>query len=142
MLFPTLTPDVCATLARDEFDIPGGYKNKTYKAIDKEICQSLIGTSYVVCSELWNLIDPQNDEDLKNAHPKHLFWGLLLLKTYCTGPVLKHIVGCNDAGTFRYWSWLFANKIASLKPTVVSVAGLLLFFSNLLHCLTFRLLPL
>jgi hypothetical protein len=67
MLYPVLTPDLCAELARDEFGIQGGYRNKTNKALDEETCQSLIGTSYDVCSEIWNLIDPQNKDELKNA---------------------------------------------------------------------------
>ena len=119
MLFPVLTPDIAASLAREEFGLDSGYQNKTAKATDKEICQSLLGTSYVVCSELWNLIDPENNENVRGAHPKHLFWALLLLKTYCIEPILTRVVGGVDTGTFRKWAWLFVSEIASLKPRVV-----------------------
>jgi hypothetical protein len=51
------------------------------KALDEEICQSLIDTSYDVCSEIWNLIDPQNKDEPKNAEPKNLFWVLLFMET-------------------------------------------------------------
>ena len=47
-----------ATVAREVFDKKTGYSNKTTRALDNEICESLIGTSYEVCSELWNLISP------------------------------------------------------------------------------------
>ena len=41
--FPTVTPDVCAAIACKIFSTETGYRNKTTKALDKEICESLIG---------------------------------------------------------------------------------------------------
>eukprot|EP00957_Ditylum_brightwellii_P092202 7019390-Ditylum_brightwellii.AAC.1 len=67
MKFCALTPELCATLVRDEFG-GGRYRNKTTKALDVVMCKSLIGTSYVICSGLWNLIDPKKD-----AQSKHFF---------------------------------------------------------------------
>jgi hypothetical protein len=58
MEFQTMTPAMFATVARAVFDKETGYSNKTTRALDNEICESLIGTSYEVCSELWNLISP------------------------------------------------------------------------------------
>ncbi len=58
MEFHTMTPAMFATVAREVFDKKTGYSNKTIRALDNEICESLIGTSYEVCSELWNLISP------------------------------------------------------------------------------------
>ena len=121
MQYPVLTPDLCAQLARNEFRIQGGYGNKTDNVLDKEICQSLLGTSYIVCSELWNNIDPGNKSVLTNAEPKHLFWALLFLETYCTEAVLRRVVGGVDAGTFRQWSWKFVKEISDLKPKIVSI---------------------
>jgi hypothetical protein len=72
-----------------------------------------------VCSEIWNLIDPQNKDELKNAEPKHLFWVLLFLKTYCTEPVLRRVVGGVDGGTFRVWTWKFVKEASDLKPRVI-----------------------
>jgi hypothetical protein len=116
MRYPSLTPELCSELACKEFGIEGGYRNKTNKALDEEICQSLIGTSYLVCSELWNYIEPHNKDELKSAHPKHLFWALLFLKTYCTESILRRVVG----GGVRDWSWKFVDEISALKPRVVS----------------------
>jgi hypothetical protein len=109
---------MCASLAREEFGTPG-YRNKTNKALNEEICRSLIGTSYDVCCEIWNLIDPSSKERLKGSKVRHLFWALLLLKCYCIEPVLIRVVGGVDAGTFRKWSWLFAEEIAALKSRVI-----------------------
>ena len=119
MKFRILTPNVCANLAREIFS-KSGYNNKTEKALDEEICKSLIGTSYDVCSEIWNLINPTEKTDLRGAHPKHLFWALLFLKSYCTEPILTRVVGGVDAKTYRDWSWKFVGEIAALKPKVVS----------------------
>ena len=76
MRFYTTTPSVCANLAREIFSKDTGYSNKTPEALDTEICESLIGTSYNVCSELWNLINPLAMEALKDSHPKHLLWAM------------------------------------------------------------------
>lgn len=123
MKFPTLTPSLCASLARDVFSKNTGYSNKTNKALDQEICKSLLGTSYTVCSEIWNLVNPLESDvlQLQKAHPRHLFWALLFLNCYCTIPILTRVVGGVDDKTFREWSWLFVKEIANLKPRVVSV---------------------
>ena len=102
MLHPVLTPDVCASLALEQFGTQG-CKNKTTTALDDETCTSLIGASCEVCAELWNLIDPKNNENstLLGAHPKHLFWGLLLLKACYIEAILIRVVGGVDAGSRR-----------------------------------------
>ena len=105
MRIDTLSPYVCANLARQVFSKESGYSNKTNKALDKEICSSLIGTSYEVCSEIWNLVQPQRKEELKGTQPKHLFWALLFLKSYATLPLLTRVVGGVDAGTYSTWCW-------------------------------------
>jgi hypothetical protein len=96
-----MTPAMFATVAREVFDKKTGYSNKTIRALDNEICESLIGTSYEVCSELWNLISPTDTVNLKGGHPKHLLWALLFLKCYCIEPILTRVVGGVDGKTFR-----------------------------------------
>jgi hypothetical protein len=140
MKFPTaVTPNVLGAIAREIFSKETGYSNKTAKALDKEICESLIGTSYAVCSELWNLINPSETEELESAHPKHLFWALLFLKCYCTEPILTRVVGGVDGKTFRKWTWGFVEAIAGLKPRVVSFlvdyCSCSFNFSRCHHCL-------
>ena len=122
MLFPHLSTELCGRLAREEFGNPKANKNKTDAALDKEICESLIGTTYEVAAELWNLIDPVTHCDkFSGAHPKHLFWSLLFLKNYCTEPVLIRVVGFVDKKTLQKWVWIFVRAIADLKPDVVSL---------------------
>ena len=123
-----------ATVVREVFGKKTGYSNKTIRALDTEICESLIGTSYQVCSELWNLISPTDIENLKGGHPKHLLWALLFLKCYCTEPILTRVVGGVDGKTFRKWAWLFVSAMAGLKQRVVS--SLMTVFFLLLHFLT------
>ena len=53
---PFVTSEDIAVVARKIFASTNGYTNKTTKWTDKLFCQSMIGTSYVVCSEIWNLI--------------------------------------------------------------------------------------
>jgi hypothetical protein len=118
---PFITPTEYAVIARDVFSPKNkGYKNKSLKWIDKEICESLIGVSYDICAELWNLINPLVSAS-KNAKPKHLLWTLLFLKNYSTEEVSTRVVGGADKKTFREWCWIFIEAIAKLEPEVVSI---------------------
>ena len=50
--FQLITPGEIASAAREAFQPKRKWnKNKTLKWIDKEICRSLLGTSYEVCAE-------------------------------------------------------------------------------------------
>jgi hypothetical protein len=120
MDFPMMTPELIAEHAHELFRKDTGYSNKTTKALDKEICASLIGTTYDVCSEVWNLINPSETEDLRKSHPKHLLWACLFIKCYCTEEILTRVVGGVDTKTYRKWVWLFVTAISELKPRVVS----------------------
>ena len=68
-----MNPETCAIQARELFKKETGYSNKTTKALDQEICESLIGTTYEVASEVWNLINPPETQSLRGAHIHHLF---------------------------------------------------------------------
>ena len=128
MLFPSLSEELCGELARDLFGNPNANKNKTNAALDKEICESLIGTPYRVAAELWNMINPlENDQIPPGAHPNHLFWTLCFLKNYCTEPVMVRLVGFVDPKTFRKWVWIFVPAIAAQRVDVVSLCGVLLY---------------
>ena len=108
----------------------------------------MIGTSYVVCSEIWNLIQVRiidapeileealADELKRNkmtfskfvicAKPEHLLWALLLLKNYGTEQVNIRLIGGKDAKTFCKWSWSLVTCISALKNSVVSFLILLI----------------
>ena len=128
MLFPSLSEELCGELARDLFGNPNANKNKTNAALDKEICESLIGTPYRVAAELWNMINPlENDQIPPGAHPNHLFWTLCFLKNYCTELVMVRLVGFVDPKTFRKWVWIFVPAIAAQRVDVVSLCCVLLY---------------
>jgi hypothetical protein len=128
--FPSITPAEHAKIARDTFKKKNGCKNKTTTRLDHEICQSLIGTSYEICAELWNLINPVLSVS-RDAQPKHLLWGLLLMKQCSTEEVNARLVGGADNKTHRKWSWLFIEQaIANLKASVASVLVLLCYRSR------------
>eukprot|EP00980_Cylindrotheca_fusiformis_P021098 scaffold8090_cov82-Cylindrotheca_fusiformis.AAC.11 len=93
-------------------------KNKRTEKIHDEICESLIGTSYEICAELWNLINPVNTIS-KSSRPKHLLWTLLFLRTYNTENVNTRLVGGADNETFRNWCWHFVGAIAALEHEVI-----------------------
>lgn len=144
MNFENLSPDMCAILAREMFKKETGYTNKTNTKLDEEICSSLIGTTYNVCSELWNHIDPLNNLALQElhpkiqiqqAHPKHLFWALLFLKCYCTEPILTRLVGGVDNKTFRKWSWAFVDGISLLKQRIIKLENRFMGWDGLSVCL-------
>ncbi|CAJ1939791.1 unnamed protein product [Cylindrotheca closterium] len=120
MLFPSLSEELCGELARDLFGNPNANKNKTNAALDKEICESLIGTPYRVAAELWNMINPlENDQIPQEAHPNHLLWTLCFLKNYCSEPVMVRLVGFVDPKTFRKWVWIFIPAIAAQRVDVI-----------------------
>ena len=47
-----MNPETCAIQARELFKKETGYSNKTTKALDQEICESLIKTTYEVASKV------------------------------------------------------------------------------------------
>ena len=114
-----MIPELIAHHARDTFRKPTGRSNKTDQALDTEIQQSLIGTTYNVASEAWNLINPGQTQELVNAEPKHLLWALVFLTLYCTEAVLTRLVGGVDNKTYRKWSNRFAGALSGLKQRVI-----------------------
>jgi hypothetical protein len=118
--FPSITPAECAKIAWDMFKKKNGCKNETTTCLDHEICQSLIGTSYEFCAELWNLINPVLSVS-RDAQPKHPLWGLLPMKQRSAEEVNARLAGGADNKTCRKWLWLFIEAIANLKASVPSV---------------------
>jgi hypothetical protein len=118
---PSMAPSDFAAIARKVYEKrKQGYKKKSWARTDKDICSSFLGTSFAICAELWNLINPLVIVS-KDATPEHLLWGLLLMKLYSTERAHARLVGGVDEKTFRKWSWLFVHAIASLDKEVVSL---------------------
>lgn len=86
---------------------------------DERRFRSIFGCTWERCTDLWELIKPENVMP-KGYKPEHLLWGLLFLKVYTTEAVLTSMVGSPEEKTFRKWSRLFVLKISWLEHSVVS----------------------
>lgn len=73
----------------------------------------LFGTTPTIAATIWMYIRYTLPPD---AMPKHLLWGLLLLKVYATEPVNVALSGVHRE-TFRHWAWIFIEAMSNL-PTV------------------------
>jgi len=83
--------------------------------------RSHFGVAPIVASKCWNMMTSGMYDgyfDI-NFEPKHLLWALMLLKMYALEPVHAGIAKC-DQKTFRKWSLLMVEAIASLLSDVVS----------------------
>lgn len=81
--------------------------------------RSHFGTSVDQVNQMWIRIDPFVTMP-KGSHPKHIYWGLMLLKIYSSENVLKTLAGGPDIKTLRKWSWLFIQAISDLEMELVS----------------------
>jgi hypothetical protein len=94
------------------------YEQETYTS--KQLFHSLFGTSPEICAKLWTMLSTEANMDIDRlACPKHLLWGLMLLKIYATEPILSSLAGGCDVQTFRKWTWQFVAAIAALADDVV-----------------------
>jgi len=93
----------------------------------------MFGTSPAVVAFIWNRLRPYETlDETAGMQPKHMLWGLLLMKVY--GKEEQHcaLAGGVDKKTFRKWAWLFIEAISSLEPEVVSSFYCLLVVSQTL----------
>jgi len=92
----------------------------------------MFGTSPAVVAWIWNRLKPYETLDEPGRmEPKHMLWGLLLMKVYGKEEQMLALAGGVDNKTFRKWAWLFVDAIASLEPEVVSSFCLLSFLQRL-----------
>ena len=78
--------------------------------------RAAFGTSPRVCSVLWSKCHESFDIPV-NALPVHLLWVLLFLKLYASEQVNAALTK-SDEKTFRKWSWLFIEALASIDDLV------------------------
>lgn len=94
------------------------YKQRAFSTEDREFREHF-GCSIDVCLSLWNSME-ETGYLPPNGRLEHLLWGLMFLKIYGTERVMCSMAGGPDKDTFRKWSWLFVDAIASLEYSVVS----------------------
>ena len=101
------------------------YRRSWSKKVTTRRFKSQFGVAPDVVACVWELLLESkflrdNMPGKKEApNPEHLLWSLMLLKRYCTMPVLAADLNV-DEGTFRKWAFLYLEAIAELDSDVVS----------------------
>lgn len=80
---------------------------------------AIVGPSFGVCAQVWNLIVPEESIS-RLAEPKHLLYALNFLRSYDTYEVHGAVWKC-DPITFKTWAWAFVGEIFGLQHHVVSL---------------------
>ena len=114
-----ITKESIELVAKDSLRWPEGRKWKT-KDKDRRF-RACFGAPSNIVAALWNLIVARGNIDESGAHPKHLLWALVHLKTYSTIEIHCSIVGWPSAKTFAKWSWYFVERLSELKDDVISL---------------------
>ena len=99
-----------------------GYAISTSDKIKREQFVSFFGVEPLIVAIIWSMIV---DEDhalvafhVDSPKPIHLLWALLFLKCYNTNTRNAAMASC-DEKTFRHWSWIYVEAIATLDKEVV-----------------------
>lgn len=79
---------------------------------------AFFGLSPLRVAQLWSLII--ETRSAKSFAPKHLLWGLLLLRSYNREEVLAALVGVMEK-TFRKWAWMVIEEISKIDNLVSDV---------------------
>ena len=89
------------------------------KKIRQRQFSSWFGIDSAMCSHVWEMIQSKGQPTVPKAKPIHLLWMLLFVKGYCKEHINAQIAKV-DEKTFRKWSWIMIERVASLAPSVVS----------------------
>jgi hypothetical protein len=113
-----VSPEEFEEEARKVLRLPTG-ADKMSASTEKREFRSSFGVTFEVCSDAWRRLEPKRRIS-KFAEPKHLLWAFVFLAVNGSEPVNCRLVGTGDRKSFRYWSWLFVEKISNLESEVVS----------------------
>lgn len=80
--------------------------------------RSTFGTEPLICVEIWNLIEPE-DNIHSDAMPYHLLWSLYYLCCYPKQKQLALFLRI-DVKTARVWIWRFLPRIAELAVDLIA----------------------
>lgn len=78
------------------------------------IFRAFFGTSPQVCEIVWDMLTTRRPP---NSTPKHLLWGLMMLKQYNIESINATLVGVTEK-TFRKWSLIYIRLIAHLSVVI------------------------
>ena len=99
--------------ARKVLRLPTG-ADKMSPLTEKREFRSSFGVTFEVRSDAWRRLEPKRRIS-KFAKPKHLLWAFVFLAVNGSESVNCRLVGSRDQKSFRYWSWLFVEKISHLE---------------------------
>ena len=88
------------------------------EATEERRFYAIFGTSTMICSLLWKMIDPKSIMP-KGVSPHHLLWALMFMKIYSSEHVHCAMADGVDEKTFWKWAWIFVLAIADLEYHVV-----------------------
>jgi hypothetical protein len=101
---------------------------------DDKTFRSAFGAPMSIIAKIWGMILSKGN--LRHgAHPRHLLWAFVLLKTYGTQPVCRCICGWPAEKDYREWSWYFVGRIADLQADVIKLDNRFDGYQAGTHCL-------
>ena len=85
--------------------------------------RAIFGTNWVICGELWALLEPRLVETAKQIRKRrdlreYLLWSLMFLKLYTTANDLSSRVGVHER-TYTKWVDIVIEEIAELEEIKV-----------------------
>lgn len=125
-----LCKEIVVRLVKETIDWPEN-RSFSHKMADTK-CRQFFGAPTHIIVDIWN---EMRDDLQSGALPKHLLWGLLLMKVYSTEEVHCRIVGWPDPQTFRKWSWYFIEKIADLETAHILLENRFINHDGISTCL-------
>lgn len=93
-------------------------QRKGFRRVPIRRFKAHFGATPAICADIWHMINPR-EEISRYAKPKHLLWGLMLIKVYATEEVLAGIAGATEK-TYRKWAWKFIGATSDLSYSLVS----------------------
>jgi hypothetical protein len=113
-MFEEVEPEIFLRLGNEMM----GRHHKAAANTESRRFHATFGTSPFICALLWAMLEPCKVMPIC-VHPKHLLWALMFLKLYVSEHVNCAMAGGVDEKTYRKWTWLFINGIASLAESTV-----------------------
>src|SRR5688500_2714584 len=85
--------------------------------------KTLFGLTPNLCTPAWQHLTASRwtKHAGRIAHPVHLLWTLLFLKTYSTEQVLSQFIGV-DEKTYRKWVWFYLEGISKMSSLFVCIS--------------------
>lgn len=114
-----ITAQAYEAVARQVLSRPNGWKGELSAKSQKKMWSCFFGTTPIVAAEIWNRMEPDVNVD-PNCKPKHLLYGLLLLKKYSGDEISAMTLDCHT-NTFSKWAWVFIEEVHDMHVDVIKL---------------------